>query len=63
MTNTINYNGRMYNLETIEGYYFDEVALAVEDEYRDTPQEFFDRYIQLDPEFTKLFDYDINPIN
>lgn len=61
--NTIIYDGRKYNAETIESYYDNEIALAVEEEYRDTTQNFFDRYIQLDSGFIDLFEYDFSPID
>lgn len=61
--NIIIYDGKKYNAETIESYYGNEIALAVEDEYRDTKQDFFDRYIQLDPDFVDLFKYDFYSID
>lgn len=60
MNNTINYNGRTYNAETIKGYYETDICVQID---ADTEQEFFDEYIKLDPTFTDLFKYDIDPID
>ena len=63
MENTIIYEGRNYNAEIIESYYDNDIALKVEEDYRDTKQDFFERYIQLDTEFMDLFDYDFKTID
>ena len=57
---TIMYNGKKYDLEIVKSYYDTELT-NYGDLGADTEQEFFDEYIKLDPEFVKLFDYDINP--
>lgn len=59
---TIMYNGKKYDLEIVKSYYDTELT-NYGDLGADTEQEFFDKYIKLDPEFVKLFDYDINPEN
>ena len=59
MMNTIIYEGRKYNAETIKGYYKTEICVQID---ADTEQEFFDKYIELDPTFVDLFKYDIDPI-
>ena len=62
MENTIIYNGRHYDLETVKSYYDMEITnhgdLGAKNE-----QEFFDKYIELDSNFISLFDYDIKPID
>lgn len=57
---TIMYNGKKYDLEIVKSYYDTELT-NYGDLGADTEQEFFDEYIKLDPEFVKLFDYDISP--
>lgn len=59
---TINYNGRKYNAETVSGYYDSEV-IAKMNCYTDDAQEFFDAYIEADPRFVDLFEYDLTPID
>lgn len=56
---TINYNGNKYNAEIIESYYDTEICVMID---ADTDQEFFDKYIQLNPGFLDLFDYDFYPV-
>ena len=62
MKNTIIYNGRHYDPETVKSYYDMEITnygdLGAKNE-----QEFFDKYIELDNNFVSLFDYDIKPID
>ena len=62
MKNTIIYNGRQYDAEVVKEYYDMELT-NYSDLGAETEQEFFDEYIKLDPEFTSLFDNDINPID
>lgn len=62
MKNTITYNGRQYDVEDVKEYYDMEVT-NYGDLGADNEQEFFDEYIKLDPEFVKLFDYDIKPVD
>jgi hypothetical protein len=59
---TINYNGRLYDAETVSGYY-DSDIIAEMDCYTDDAQEFFDAYIKEDPGFTDLFEYDFYPVD
>lgn len=59
MENTIKYNGRNYNAEIIESYYDSNVCLQIN---ADTKQEFFEKYIELVPDFVDLFEYDFYPI-
>lgn len=59
---TIIYNGRQYDAETVKSYYDMEVT-NYGDLGAETEQEFFDKYIELDPDFTALFDYDLRPID
>ncbi len=58
--NTIIYNGKTYDAETIESYYDDMIS---HDIIAETTQEFFEEYIKLDPKFTDLFEYDFYPID
>ena len=62
MGNTIIYNGRHYDSETVKGYYDMEVT-NYSDLGAKTEQEFFDKYIELDSNFASLFDYDIKPVD
>ena len=59
---TIIYNGRKYDLETVKSYYEFTVTETMHPNY-DTEQEFFDEYIKRDPEFVELFKSDIDPID
>lgn len=62
MKNTIIYNGKLYDLETVKGYYDMEIT-NYSDLGAKTEQEFFDKYIELDKDFINLFDYDIKPVD
>ena len=62
MENTIIYNGRHYDLETVKSYYNMEIT-NYSDLGAKTEQEFFDKYIELDNNFVSLFDYDIKPVD
>lgn len=62
MENTIIYNGRHYNLETVKSYYDMEIT-NYSDLGAKNEQEFFDKYIELDKDFVNLFDYDIRPVD
>lgn len=59
---TITYNGNQYDADTVSQYY-DMSVTNYGDLGAENEQEFFDKYIELDPDFVKLFDYDITPIN
>ena len=58
---TIVYRGKRYDADTVSQYYDMDVT-NYGDLGADTAQEFFDRYIELDPDFVDLFEYDIDPI-
>lgn len=58
---TIVYNGKKYNAEII-GEYYDRDFAEIIHTHTNTPQEFFDEYIKLDPDFIKLFEYDFYPV-
>lgn len=58
---TINYNGKQYNAEIVEGYY-DMDKTNYSDLGAANQQEFFEKYLELDPDFAELFKYDIKPI-
>ena len=58
---TITYRGKVYDADTVREYYDMDVT-NYGDLGANTAQEFFDRYIELDPDFVELFKYDINPI-
>lgn len=58
---TIKYNGKKYDTEII-GEYYDRDFAEIIHTHTNTPQEFFDEYIKLDPDFIKLFDYDFYPV-
>ena len=62
MENTIIYNGKHYDLETVKGYYDMEIT-NYSDLGAKTEQEFFDKYVELDSNFISLFDYDIKPVD
>ena len=62
MANTIIYNGRQYDAEVVKSYYDMELT-NYSDLGAETEQEFFEKYIKLDPEFVELFDYDLYPID
>lgn len=63
MTNEkIMYNGNAYDAEVVKSYYDMEVT-NYSDLGAETEQGFFDEYIKLDPDFLKLFKYDIKPIS
>lgn len=62
MKNTIIYNGKLYDLEPVKGYYDMEIT-NYSDLGAKTEQEFFDKYIELDKDFINLFDYDIKPVD
>ena len=55
------YNGNAYDAEVVKSYYDMEVT-NYSDLGAETEQEFFEEYIKLDPDFLKLFKYDIKPI-
>lgn len=59
---TIVYDGKKYDAEII-GEYYDSDFTELIHTHTDTPQEFFDEYIKLDPDFINLFDYDFVPID
>ena len=58
----ITYNGRQYDAETIKSYYDMELT-NYSDLGAKNEQEFFEKYLELDPNFVELFDYDIKPID
>lgn len=62
MENTIIYNGKHYDLETVKSYYDMELT-NYSDLGAKTEQEFFNKYIELDKDFINLFDYDIKPVD
>lgn len=62
MENTIIYNGKHYDIETVKSYYNMELT-NYSDLGAKTEQEFFDKYIELDKDFINLFDYDIRPVD
>lgn len=59
---TINYNGRTYNAETVSSYY-DGKIIDEMNYWTDDAQEFFEAYIKAVPDFIELFKYDIDPID
>ena len=61
MKNTIIYNGRHYDLETVKSYYDYEVT-NFDDLGAKTEQEYFDKYIELDKNFIKLFYFYFIPV-
>lgn len=61
MMTTIYYGGKLYNAETVAGYYDADIVNSLSC-YTDDAQEFFDEYIKADPDFTDLFKYDFTPI-
>lgn len=61
MENTISFNGRNYDAETVKSYYDMEVT-NYSDLGASNDQEFFEEYIKLDPDFVNLFNFDIDPI-
>lgn len=56
------YNGKEYSADVVKSYYDMEVT-NYSDLGAETEQEFFEAYIKLDPDFEKLFKYDIKPIS
>ena len=56
------YNGSAYDAEVVKSYYDMDVT-NYSDLGAETEQDFFDKYIKLDPDFLKLFKYDIKPIS
>ena len=58
----IMYSGKVYDAEVVKSYYDMEVT-NYSDLGAETEQEFFEAYIKLDPDFEKLFKYDIKPIS
>ena len=56
------YNGKVYDAEVVKSYYDMDVT-NYSDLGAETEQEFFEEYIKLDPDFPKLFKYDIKPIS
>ena len=58
----IMYNGKEYDAEVVKSYYTMEVT-NYSDLGAETEQDFFEAYIKLDPDFEKLFKYDIKPIS
>lgn len=59
---TIMFEGKTYDAETVASYYFQDVIEKMNC-YTDDPQEFFNEYIKADPEFIELFKYDFTPID
>ena len=62
---TVNYNGNMYDFDLLVSYMDDDIREAVyNDAMREDygEQQFFDKYLERDGDFVKLFDYDIDPI-
>lgn len=62
MKNTIIYNGKHYDPETVKSYYDMELT-NYSDLGAKNEQEFFDKYIELDKDFVNLFGYDIRPVD
>ena len=56
------YNGKAYDADVVKSYYNMDVT-NYSDLGAETEQEFFEEYIKLDPDFLKLFKYDIKPIS
>ena len=58
----IMYSGKVYDADVVKSYYDMDVT-NYSDLGAETEQEFFEAYIKLDPDFLKLFKYDIKPIS
>ena len=58
----IMYSGKVYDAEVVKSYYDMDVT-NYSDLGAETEQEFFEAYIKLDPDFLKLFKYDIKSIS
>ena len=58
----IMYSGKVYDAEVVKSYYDMDVT-NYSDLGAETEQEFFNEYIKIDPDFLKLFKYDIKPIS
>ena len=58
----IMYSVKVYDADVVKSYYDMEVT-NYSDLGAETEQEFFNEYIKLDPDFLKLFKYDIKPIS
>ena len=60
MKNTVNYNGKTYNWETVSSYFDLEISESID---AATNEEFLETYIERDAEFADLFAYDFTPID
>lgn len=60
---TIEFEGNKYDYEVIENYMDDEIRERLHSELAPcTEQEFFDRYIEEDPNFMNEYNGDIFPV-
>ena len=60
---TIQFEGKKYNYEIIEEYMNDEIRERLHSELAPcTEQEFFDRYIEEDPNFMEQYAMDLFPV-
>lgn len=59
---TIIYKGKKYLVEEVSGYYDPYMKNYPELVEAKNEQDFFDRYIELEPDFVDLFKNEINPI-
>lgn len=58
---TIIFEDKKYDYETVASYFDNEICASIDFD-SDEPQRTFEQYLEADPTFAELFEYDFTPV-